>query len=81
MNHMIDRLRETEGFLEWITNCQPARLSPGSYQACIERMIDAYRELLTAERRNATKEESALAKRFLKRLDQAQRHHFGEPGA
>jgi hypothetical protein len=70
---------QTEGFLDWITNWCPARLSPGSYQVCIERMIDAYRELLTADRRKATEEESALAKRLLERLDRAQRHHFGEP--
>jgi len=76
--HIIDRLRETEGFLDWISNCQPARMSPGSYQVCIERMIDAYRALLIADRRNATEEESVLAKRLLERLDHAQRHHFGQ---
>jgi hypothetical protein len=42
-------------------------------------MIDAYRGLLTADRRKATEEESALAKRLIERLDQAQRRHFGEP--
>ena len=75
----IDFLRSTEQRLDWLAICEPAWLSP-AHQPFVRTAIASERAMLTVPYPQATEEETRWVKQLLHRLDDIERHHFGEAG-